>query len=107
MNCPPTKRLRGLNQEAATVMEFDDPFGDDKDFTQDDLDEIDIIASQAISSATASGRGSKPVIKPTALTGRSVWTTGHCGSSGEQPSGFSSSARGHAGTAGVLSTVSS
>ncbi len=57
MNCPPTKRLRGLNQEVSTAMAFDDPFGDDEDFTQDDLDEIDIIASQAITSASASKPG--------------------------------------------------
>ncbi|KAG8007546.1 ATR-interacting protein [Nibea albiflora] len=58
MNCPPTKRLRGLNQDVPTAMAFDDPFGDDEDFTQDDLDEIDIVASQAITSAASSG--SKP-----------------------------------------------
>ncbi|XP_035813505.2 ATR-interacting protein isoform X2 [Amphiprion ocellaris] len=53
MNCPPTKRLRGLNQDVVTAVAFDDPFGDDEDFTQDVLDEIDIIASQAITSAAA------------------------------------------------------
>lgn len=67
MNCPPTKRLRGLNQDVATAVAFDDPFGDDEDFTQDDLDEIDIIASQAITSAAASGLGSKPGAKPMEL----------------------------------------
>ncbi|KAM6979755.1 ATR-interacting protein [Aplochiton taeniatus] len=42
MNYPPSKRHKGLeNQEA------DNTFGDDEDFTQDDLNEIDIIASQA------------------------------------------------------------
>lgn len=71
MNCPPTKRLRGLNQDVATAVAFDDPFGDDKDFTQDDLDEIDIIASQAITSA--SGLGSKPGTKPMELARGSVW----------------------------------
>ncbi|XP_029358384.1 ATR-interacting protein isoform X2 [Echeneis naucrates] len=54
MNFPPPKRLRGLNHEVATPMAFDDPFGDDEDFTQDDLDEIDIIASQAITAGTKS-----------------------------------------------------
>ncbi|KAJ8361057.1 hypothetical protein SKAU_G00175820 [Synaphobranchus kaupii] len=44
MECPPTKRLKGLNYGAPSTT---DPFGDDEDFTQDDLDEIDIIASQA------------------------------------------------------------
>lgn len=62
MNCPPTKRLRGLNHNIATAVAFDDPFGDDEDFTQDDLDEIDVIASQALTSATAgAGLGPKPV----------------------------------------------
>lgn len=62
MNCPPTKRLRGLNHNIATAVAFDDPFGDDEDFTQDDLNELDIIASQALTSATAeAGLESKPV----------------------------------------------
>ncbi|XP_026203920.1 ATR-interacting protein isoform X2 [Anabas testudineus] len=62
MNCPPTKRLRGLNHDKATAVAFDDPFGDDEDFTQDDLDEMDIIASQALTSTTTgSGLGAKPV----------------------------------------------
>lgn len=43
MEYPPSKRHKGLNQDAA----FHDPFEDDEDFTQDDLNEIDIIASQA------------------------------------------------------------
>lgn len=64
MNCPPTKRLRGLSQDRATAETFDDPFGDDEDFTQDDLAEIDIIASQAITSATAFVHGSKKGTKP-------------------------------------------
>ncbi|XP_028302964.1 ATR-interacting protein [Gouania willdenowi] len=59
MNCPPFKRLRGLNQEAVTTVAFEDPFGDDGDFTQDDLDEIDIIASQAITES-GTGKGSEP-----------------------------------------------
>ncbi|XP_060926081.1 ATR-interacting protein [Limanda limanda] len=63
MNCPPTKRLRGLNHEVATA--FDDPFGDDEDFTQDDLDEIDVLASQAFSSTSAGAEpGSKAENKP-------------------------------------------
>ncbi|XP_047438914.1 ATR-interacting protein [Mugil cephalus] len=53
MNCPPTKRLRGLNKDVVTAVAFDDPFGDDEDFTQDDLEEIDTIASQAITSTAA------------------------------------------------------
>ncbi|KAM4740892.1 ATR-interacting protein isoform 2-T3 [Anableps anableps] len=63
MNCPPTKRLRGLNQDVVTAVASDDPFGDDEEFTQDDLDEIDIIASQAFTSAVgvpASKLASRP-----------------------------------------------
>ncbi|CAB1415460.1 unnamed protein product [Pleuronectes platessa] len=63
MNCPPTKRLRSINHEVPTA--FDDPFGDDEDFTQDDLDEIDVLASQAFSSASAGAElGSKAENKP-------------------------------------------
>ncbi|XP_029908458.1 ATR-interacting protein isoform X3 [Myripristis murdjan] len=65
MACPPTKRLRGLNQEAVAV--FDNSFGDDEDFTQDDLDEIDIIASQA-DLGGGGGLGPKPTV------GGSTWT---------------------------------
>ncbi|KAM9813877.1 ATR-interacting protein [Neosynchiropus ocellatus] len=61
MNYPPTKRLRGLNHEVPKLDALDDSFGDDGDFTQDDLDEIDIIASQAFTS-TVNGVGSKPGI---------------------------------------------
>ncbi|XP_047203407.1 ATR-interacting protein isoform X1 [Girardinichthys multiradiatus] len=63
MNCPPTKRLRGLNQDVVTAVAFDDPFGDDEEFTQDDLDEIDVLASQAFTSAVPAP-ASKPVSKP-------------------------------------------
>ncbi|XP_048038644.1 ATR-interacting protein isoform X4 [Megalobrama amblycephala] len=43
MDFPPSKRLKGHQVSAGP-----DPFDDDIDFTQDDLDQIDIIASQAI-----------------------------------------------------------
>ncbi|XDV22573.1 hypothetical protein PO909_027443 [Leuciscus waleckii] len=43
MDFPPSKRLKGHQ-----VSEGPDPFDDDIDFTQDDLDQIDIIASQAV-----------------------------------------------------------
>ncbi|XP_029006180.1 ATR-interacting protein isoform X2 [Betta splendens] len=107
MNFPPTKRLRGLNHEVATGVPFDDPFADDEDFTQDDLDEIDIIASQAITSANAgTGPGSKSVqpgcgtawVPPVAhskLLSRS--TTNQ---SREKTFEFKSSTRGHAGISG-------
>ncbi|XP_036415142.1 ATR-interacting protein [Colossoma macropomum] len=45
MEYPPSKRLKALQNDAPVEK---DPFGDDEDFTQDDLEEIDIIASQAI-----------------------------------------------------------
>lgn len=106
MNCPPTKRLRGLNQDVAMAVTFDDPFGDDEDFTQDDLDEIDIIASQAITSAAASGLGSKPGTKPMELGRGSAWpqSTGQSKpvsratttQSRENTFGFNSSNRGFA-----------
>ncbi|XP_049428322.1 ATR-interacting protein isoform X1 [Epinephelus fuscoguttatus] len=107
MNYPPTKRLRGLNQEAVTTVAFDDPFGDDEDFTQDDLDEIDIIASQANTGVTTPGLGSKPGTKPTELARGSAWPSnaGHSKSvsratsnhSRENMFGLSSSSRGNPG----------
>ncbi|MEQ2178835.1 hypothetical protein GOODEAATRI_018349 [Goodea atripinnis] len=63
MNFPPAKRLRGLNQDVVTAVALDDPFGDDEEFTQDDLDEIDVLASQAFTSAVPAP-ASKPVSKP-------------------------------------------
>lgn len=107
MTCPPTKRLRGLNEGIATAMAFDDPFGDDEDFTQDDLDEMDIIASQAITSVPAPGLGSKPGTKPTEMARGSARlpSTGQSKSlsratsnqSRENTFGFSSNNRGNAG----------
>lgn len=74
MDGPPTKRLRGPNQEV--IVSLNDPFGDDEDFTQEDLDEIDIIASQAVTSSTVAppSRGSaldKPVPPGRDATNRS------------------------------------
>ncbi|XP_034724200.1 ATR-interacting protein [Etheostoma cragini] len=107
MNFPPTKRLRGMNQDVVTTVAFDDPFGDDMDFTQDDLDEIDTIASQAITSTAAPGLGSKPGTKPIELNRGSVRPSSagqsHSVSrtttnqSRENTFGFSSSNRGNAG----------
>ncbi|KAB5537081.1 hypothetical protein PHYPO_G00114740 [Pangasianodon hypophthalmus] len=56
MEYPPSKRHRGLHNEDPAMT---DDFGEDEDFTQDDLEEIDIIASQAITrdaQATSSKR---------------------------------------------------
>ncbi|XP_077583376.1 ATR-interacting protein [Stigmatopora nigra] len=55
MTCPPNKRHRGLNHDAHQA----DPFGDD--FTQDDLEEIDIMASQAINAVPSFGSGNPTV----------------------------------------------
>ncbi|XP_064823498.1 ATR-interacting protein [Oncorhynchus masou masou] len=44
MAYPPRKRLKVVSPAAPC----NDPFGGDDDFTQDDLEEIDIIASQAV-----------------------------------------------------------
>ncbi|KAM5148250.1 ATR-interacting protein [Mantella aurantiaca] len=44
-DCPPSKRHRPANASKSKVM--DDVFGDNEDFTADDLEEIDILASQA------------------------------------------------------------
>ncbi|XP_031424344.1 ATR-interacting protein [Clupea harengus] len=43
MEYPPSKRLKEYHHDAVP-----DPFSDEEDFTQDDLNEIDVIASQAI-----------------------------------------------------------
>lgn len=74
MNCPPTKRLKRLNQDVVTAVAFDDPFGDDEEFTQDVLDEIDIIASQAITSGSA-GAGTDIGSKPNESARGSSWSS--------------------------------
>lgn len=66
MSCPPTKRPRRLNDDVA--MASDDPFGDDEFFTQDDLDEIDDITSQAFPQGAPSGLNSKLASRGTQLT---------------------------------------
>ncbi|XP_031707741.1 ATR-interacting protein [Anarrhichthys ocellatus] len=78
MNCPPTKRLRGSNQDVVTAVAFNDPFGDEDEFTQDDLDEMDIIASQAVAAvaAPAPGLEIKPGPKPMELARGSNWPAG-------------------------------
>ncbi|XP_074527923.1 ATR-interacting protein [Halichoeres trimaculatus] len=107
MNCPPTKRLRGLNQNVVTAVPFDDPFDDDDGFTQDDLDEIDIIASQAITSTALPGHESKPSTKPQVSGLGSTWPTSagiSNNQSRENRFGFSgSNNRGKSGNQGVPS----
>uniref|UniRef100_A0A2K5DP83 ATR interacting protein n=1 Tax=Aotus nancymaae TaxID=37293 RepID=A0A2K5DP83_AOTNA len=51
---PPSKRARGFS--AAAVPDPDDPFGAHGDFTADDLEELDTLASQALSQYPAATR---------------------------------------------------
>ncbi|XP_026162399.1 ATR-interacting protein isoform X2 [Mastacembelus armatus] len=107
MNIPPTKRFRGLNHNVVTAVTYDDPFGDDDCFTQDDLDEIDILASQAVTSTAAGAAlGSKPGTKPVELVHRSACSpcvgqskplNRATSQSRENTFGCSSSSRGNAG----------
>ncbi|TRZ01602.1 hypothetical protein DNTS_022961 [Danionella cerebrum] len=53
MDFPPSKRLKAQPVSTGT-----DPFDDDFDFTQEDLEQIDIIASQAISTAVSNPKRS-------------------------------------------------
>ncbi|KAL0599835.1 ATR-interacting protein [Plecturocebus cupreus] len=50
----PSKRARGFS--AAAVLDPDDPFGAHGDFTADDLEELDTLASQALSQCPAAAR---------------------------------------------------
>lgn len=52
---PPSKRARGLPSAAAPDPE--DPFGLHGDFTADDLEELDILASQALSQCAPAAGG--------------------------------------------------
>lgn len=72
MNYPPTKRLRGVNRDIPTGTTFDDPFGGDDAFSQDDLAEIDILSSQAFTSTSFSSPATKPVAKPVETAGGSA-----------------------------------
>ncbi|EAW64882.1 three prime repair exonuclease 1, isoform CRA_f [Homo sapiens] len=51
---PPSKRARGFS--AAAAPDPDDPFGAHGDFTADDLEELDTLASQALSQCPAAAR---------------------------------------------------
>ncbi|XP_054406808.1 ATR-interacting protein isoform X7 [Pongo pygmaeus] len=51
---PPSKRARGFS--AAALPDPDDPFGAHGDFTADDLEELDTLASQALSQCPAASR---------------------------------------------------
>lgn len=51
---PPSKRARGF--PAAAAPDPEDPFGAHGDFTADDLEELDTLASQALSQCPAAPR---------------------------------------------------
>uniref|UniRef100_A0A8D0G9M6 ATR interacting protein n=1 Tax=Sphenodon punctatus TaxID=8508 RepID=A0A8D0G9M6_SPHPU len=54
---PPNKRYKSL--DVIKCKETEDPFGDNDDFTADDLEEIDIIATQALTQDVDSNAPSK------------------------------------------------
>lgn len=105
MNCPPTKRLRGLNQDVVTAVPLNDPFDDDGDFTQDDLDEIDIIASQAITSTALPGHQPKPSARGSAWSASAGpnRSTSRATNNQSRENTFGFSSRGKAGNHGAPS----
>ncbi|XP_065605305.1 ATR-interacting protein isoform X2 [Cyrtonyx montezumae] len=66
---PPSKRPKGSAGVGTALAE--DPFGDNDDFTADDLEEIDTIASQALSQ-DAAGRAPAPASRPQNAWGRAA-----------------------------------
>lgn len=112
MNCPPTKRQRRLNDDAPAAMTSDDPFGDDEGFTQDELDEIDIIASQAFPQGAPAGCDFKLASGGPRLAHTSSWPLGEgpsvtrpmAGHSSENTPVFSRQPLGESTTAGPRST---
>ncbi|XP_031542447.1 ATR-interacting protein isoform X2 [Vicugna pacos] len=66
---PPSKRARGFPTVAAPDPE--DPFGAHGDFTADDLEELDTLASQALSQCPAAARDVSNVHKVPRLDGMS------------------------------------
>ncbi|XP_039084091.1 ATR-interacting protein isoform X1 [Hyaena hyaena] len=71
---PPSKRARGFPVAAAPDPE--DPFGAHGDFTADDLEELDILASQALSQCPAAPRDVSNVHKVPRLDGMSKTPAG-------------------------------
>lgn len=51
---PPSKRARGF--PVAAALDPEDPFGPHEDFTADDLEELDTLASQALSQCPSAAR---------------------------------------------------
>nr|XP_036850071.1 ATR-interacting protein isoform X2 [Manis javanica] len=66
---PPSKRARGFPAAAAPAPE--DPFGAHEDFTADDLEELDTLASQALSQCPAAARDAFNIHKVPRLDGMS------------------------------------
>ncbi|XP_058413562.1 ATR-interacting protein isoform X5 [Diceros bicornis minor] len=66
---PPSKRARGF--PAAAAPDPEDPFGAHGDFTADDLEELDTLASQALSQCPAAARNVFNVHKVPRLDGMS------------------------------------
>uniref|UniRef100_A0A5F9D4B5 ATR interacting protein n=1 Tax=Oryctolagus cuniculus TaxID=9986 RepID=A0A5F9D4B5_RABIT len=71
---PPSKRARGFPEAAAPDPE--DPFGEHGDFTADDLEELDILASQALSQCPAAARDVSSIHKVPRLDGMSKTPAG-------------------------------
>ncbi|XP_022262475.1 ATR-interacting protein isoform X3 [Canis lupus familiaris] len=71
---PPSKRARGF--PAAAVPDPEDPFGAHGDFTADDLEELDTLASQALSQCQAAARDTSNVHKVPRLDGMSKTPAG-------------------------------
>ncbi|XP_037384444.1 ATR-interacting protein [Talpa occidentalis] len=71
---PPNKRARGL--PAAPAPDLEDPFGAHGDFTADDLEELDTLASQALSQCAAEPRDVSNVHKVPRLDGMSKHSSG-------------------------------
>ncbi|XP_017199288.2 ATR-interacting protein isoform X2 [Oryctolagus cuniculus] len=72
---PPSKRARGFPEAAAPDPE--DPFGEHGDFTADDLEELDILASQALSQCPAAARDVSSECPSRPLPRRAVQTAPH------------------------------
>uniref|UniRef100_A0A8C8XHV2 ATR interacting protein n=1 Tax=Panthera leo TaxID=9689 RepID=A0A8C8XHV2_PANLE len=71
---PPSKRARGF--PAAAAPDPEDPFGAHGDFTADDLEELDTLASQALSQCPAAPRDVSNVHKVPRLDGMSKTPAG-------------------------------
>ncbi|XP_057561902.1 ATR-interacting protein isoform X4 [Hippopotamus amphibius kiboko] len=71
---PPSKRARGF--PAAAAPDPEDPFGAHGDFTADDLEELDTLASQALSQCPTAARDVSNVHKVPRLDGMSKYPAG-------------------------------